>query len=152
MSSIDAWYLWISVSTEKELAIPLNFLLKVIRMRSLREICLLLCRALPSAFSACAQRSSSYTGNACCRSQLCVHFPADVWPKFSNVSTCHERNKQTNHFLHTYFSAGIIGAASKQSQGYTFCYSLSCKTSLCSSLPRAKAKLKHSRKGQQRQD
>lgn len=154
MWSIDAWYLWIIVSTEKEFVIPLNFLFKVTRMRSLREVCVLLCitehsHLLSSAF---ARYSCSYTGNAYCRSQQanmpCVFTSQQMFGQNFRVWAPAIRQKKI--FLNTYLSAGIIGGASKQPQGYILCSSLGCETTLCSLLPRAKAKQKHPHKDQQR--
>lgn len=91
-------------------------------------------RPLPSAFSAFAQYSCSYKGNAYCRS----HQPNMPYVftsqrmfgqnfKMWAPATTHNR-KKSNQLLNTHWSVGIIRSASKQSQGYILHSSLGCET------------------------
>lgn len=135
MSSIDAWYLGISVSTEKGFAVPLNFLFKFSRMRSLREICVplhitehshllsLFLHSIPVL--AQVMHVSGTTSQIClvclqprgCLDEIlkCEHLPRHT-------------TKKSNHLLNTHQSVGIIRGASKQSQSYILHSSLGCET------------------------
>lgn len=128
MSSIDAWYLGISVSKEKGFAVPSNFLFKVSRMRSLREICAPVCITEHSPLLSLLLHSipvlTQVTHTARATSQKCL---VCLHPRgcLDKILKCEhlplhtiKKKKKSNQLLNTSWSAGIIRDASKQSQGY----------------------------------
>lgn len=137
MSSIDAWYLGISVSTEKGFAVPLNFLLKVSRMRSLREICVPLCITEHSHVLSLLLYSIPVLTHvmhaAGATSQICLVFLhlrgcLDKILKCEHLPLNTTTTKKSNQLLNTHWSVGIIRGASKQSQSYILHSSLGYET------------------------